>query len=117
MDVFADLTNIFTVLSAVRVKWKNCEALAVRLQFLPQDLAWGKDGLKYLCVFLGNKIIVQSNLQKVKLKVEGKFKKLKWLLPYTVGSVLVLNNLVASCRLICVNHPIKFVSPNPSQNG
>ncbi|TWW62350.1 Transposon TX1 uncharacterized 149 kDa protein ORF 2 [Takifugu flavidus] len=91
------------------------EALAVGrwengLPVLPQDLAWRRDGLKYLGVFIGDGEFERRNWLDVLEKIEGKIQKRKWLLPRMSyrGRTLVLNNLVASVlwhRLNCAEPP------------
>ena len=77
------------------------------LLVLPQSLAWRRDGLKYLGVFLGNEAVVKRNWETVIERAEEKMRRWKWLLPQMSyrGRVLVLNNLVGSLlwhRLSCV---------------
>ncbi|TWW54086.1 Transposon TX1 uncharacterized 149 kDa protein ORF 2 [Takifugu flavidus] len=109
------LDILFNRLSAARVNWQKSEALAVGrwtngLPVLPQDLAWRRDGLKYLGVFIGDEETEKKNWLDTLEKVDGKIQKWKWLLPRMSyrGRTLVLNNLVASVlwhRLSCMEPP------------
>ncbi|TWW74405.1 Transposon TX1 uncharacterized 149 kDa protein ORF 2 [Takifugu flavidus] len=115
VDVLSNLTVLFNRLSAARVNWQKSEALAVGrwtngLPVLPQDLAWRRDGLKYLGVFIGDEETEKKNWLDTLEKVDGKIQKWKWLLPRMSyrGRTLVLNNLVASVlwhRLSCMEPP------------
>lgn len=67
------------------MNWKKSEALVVSewhdtLPVPPKNLAWKKDGLKYLGVFLGNEIMVRKNWEDATEKIEGKLAKWKCLL-------------------------------------
>ena len=115
-----NIINDFTILSAARVNWKKSEALAVGewsdgLLALSQSLAWRKDGIKYLGVFLGNEAVVRKNWETVLERAEEKMRKWKWLLPQMSyrGRVLILNNLVASLlwhRLSCLDPPSGLIA-------
>ncbi|TWW54318.1 Transposon TX1 uncharacterized 149 kDa protein ORF 2, partial [Takifugu flavidus] len=115
VDVLSNLTVLFNRLSAARVNWQKSEALAVGrwtngLPVLPQDLAWRRDGLKYLGIFIGDEETEKKNWLDTLEKVDGKIQKWKWLLPRMSyrGRTLVLNNLVASVlwhRLSCMEPP------------
>ncbi|TWW61013.1 Transposon TX1 uncharacterized 149 kDa protein ORF 2 [Takifugu flavidus] len=97
------------------VNWQKSEALAVGrwtngLPVLPQDLAWRRDGLKYLGVFIGDEETEKKNWLDTLEKVDRKIQKWEWLLPRMSyrGRTLVLNNLVASVlwhRLSCMEPP------------
>ncbi|TWW69204.1 hypothetical protein D4764_18G0000100 [Takifugu flavidus] len=99
----------------VMVNWQKSEALAVGrwtngLPVLPQNLAWRKDGLKYLGVFIGDEATMKRNWLDTIERVEGKIEKWKWLLPRMSyrGRTLVPNNLVVSVlwhRLNCLEPP------------
>lgn len=59
VDILRNLTVLFNRLSAAKVNWHKSQAVAIGrwtngLLVLPRDLAWWKDGLKYLGLFIGN---------------------------------------------------------------
>ncbi|TWW75350.1 Transposon TX1 uncharacterized 149 kDa protein ORF 2 [Takifugu flavidus] len=115
VDVLVNLTVLFNRLSAAKVNWQKSESLAIGswtngLPVLPQNLAWWKDGLKFLGVFIGDEVTVKKNGLDTVERVEGRIGKGKWLLPCMSyrGRTLVLNNLVASVlwhRLNCLEPP------------
>ncbi len=103
VEILTNLTDKYNNLSAAKINWNKSEAVAVGnwpngLPTLSQNLAWKKEGLKYLGVFLGNKAMEKKNWEGVEDKICGKIKKWKWLLPQMSyrGRVLVLNNQCAS---------------------
>ncbi len=83
---------------------------------LPNGLFWGKRGIKYLGVYLGDGLIQQKNWEGVLEKIKARLEKWRWLIPnmsYRRGRVLVVNNLVASSlwhRLACVDPPIHLLA-------
>lgn len=112
------LTNLiedFSFLSSARINWSKCETLLVGKwtegkPILPSGLIWGKKGLKYLGVFLGDDETQQKNWDGVLDKTKACLDKWRWLIPNMSyrGRILVANNLVASSlwhRLACVDPP------------
>ncbi|KAI4884728.1 hypothetical protein NFI96_032233, partial [Prochilodus magdalenae] len=67
-------------------------------------LKWGREGLKYLGVFLGTPLFQKKNWDGVVEKVCAKLSKWTWVLPQLSyrGRVLVANNLVASMLWHCL---------------
>ncbi|TWW74340.1 Transposon TX1 uncharacterized 149 kDa protein ORF 2 [Takifugu flavidus] len=87
VDTLFNLTVLFNRLSVARVNWHKSEALAIGrwengLPVLPQDLAWWRDGLEYLDVFIGDEETEKKNWLDTSEKVERKIEKWKWLLPH-----------------------------------
>ncbi len=79
VNMLVDVTDKFSVVSSARVNRKKSEALAVgewhkSLPVLPQNLAWKKDGLRYLGISSGN-----ENWESLIEKVVSKLAKWKWL--------------------------------------
>ena len=115
IDTLKTITDDFNTVSAAKVNWEKSEALAMGgwgggLPRLPQQLAWKRDGLKYLGIYMGSDQVKKKNWENVEEQLEGRLAKWKWLLPQLSyrGRVLILNNLVASGlwhRLACVDPP------------
>jgi len=83
------------------------------LPFISENVKWGKFGLKFLGIYLGNEEFQKKNWENVKDKVCAKLSKWSWLLPQLSyrGRVLVINNLVASTlwhRLNVLEPPMVF---------
>ncbi len=110
-----NVINDFTLVSSAKVNWKKCETLLVGKwnngkPKLPEGLVWGKGGLKYLGVFLGDDLTQQKNWEGIVEKIKGRLEKWKWLLSRMSyrGRILVINNLVASSlwhKLACIDPP------------
>lgn len=114
------LIRDFMLLSSAKVNWTKCETLLVGQWVdgkpnLPDGLVWGKRGIKYLGVFLGDDVTQQKNWEGVCEKIKGRLEKWKWLIPNMSyrGRVLVVNNLAASSlwhRLACVDPPKQLLA-------
>ncbi len=66
VQVLSELLGKFKVLSSANINWNKSEALLIGSwksgkPRLPAGLHWGKEGFKYLGVFLGDETIVQKN--------------------------------------------------------
>lgn len=120
VNVLKRIVHDFQMVSSAKVNWGKSEAIWVgewerRCTDLPGGLLWGKEGLKYLGVYLGNDTYVQKNWDGVQEKVKSRLEKWKWLLPQLSyrGRVLIVNNLVASAlwhKLACVEPPNGLLS-------
>ncbi|KAI4883755.1 hypothetical protein NFI96_007667 [Prochilodus magdalenae] len=106
--------------SSARVNWAKCESFLLGQwertgpPFLPAGLQWGREGLKYLGVFLGTPLFQKKNWDGVVEKVCAKLSKWTWVLPQLSyrGRVLVANNLVASMlwhRLAVLEPPASLI--------
>ncbi len=115
-----NLIKDFRILSSAKVNWQKSDALLLGqwsdgIPCLPDGLCWGRGGIKYLGVYLGDDSFLQKNWEGVLEKVKGRMDTWKWLLPNMSyrGRTLIVNNLVASLlwhRLACVDPPPHFVS-------
>lgn len=120
VNIVKNVVHDFQLVSSAKVNWGKSEAIWVgewerRCTGLPGGLLWGKEGLKYLGVFLGDDTYVQKNWDGVKEKVKSRLEKWKWLLPQLSyrGRALIINNLVASAlwhKLACVEPPNGLLS-------
>ncbi len=106
-------------MSSARINWTKCETLLVgqwaggKPKF-PDELFWGKKGIKYLGVFLGDGLTQQKNWEGVLEKIKSRLGKRRWLIPNMSyrGRTLV-NILVASSlwhRLACVDPPVHLLA-------
>ncbi len=113
-----NLIKDFRILSSAKVNWQKSDALLLGqwsdgIPCLPDGLCWGRGGIKYLGVYLGDDSFLQKNWEGVLEKFKGRMDKWKWLYMSYRGRTLIVNNLVASSlwhRLACVDPPPHFVS-------
>lgn len=113
LQVLLKLIEKFMFVSSARINCTKCETLLVGQWAggkpkLPDGLFWGKGGIKYLGVFLGDGLTQQKNWEGILEKIRGRLEKWRWLIPNMSyrGHTLVVNNLVASSlwhRRICVD--------------
>lgn len=73
VDILTNLTVKYKNLSAAKINWDKSEAIAVGnwpngLPTLPQNLAWKREGLKYLGVFLGNKAMEKRTVREYRTR-------------------------------------------------
>ena len=89
------------------MNWGKCEALWCGRggegsmdspPRLPGEVRWGREGIKFLGVFLGSGDFKKKNWEGIVETVCAKLSSWKWLLPQLSyrGRVLIINNLVAS---------------------
>lgn len=100
--VLKEVLECYSKASSANVNWEKSDALWCGRDFnspiLPCGLKWGKEGFKYLGVFLGTDEYKKKNWEGLKEKVCARLCHWKWLIPQLSyrGRVLVCNNLVAS---------------------
>ncbi|KAI7804071.1 pol-like protein [Triplophysa rosa] len=120
VQILTELLRNFKVLSSANINWNKSEALLLGRWSngkpkLPAGLQWGKEGFKYLGVFLGDEATVKKNWEGLIEKIEGRLKKWKYLFSKWSyrGRILVVNNLVASSlwhKFACVDPPLQLVA-------
>lgn len=104
MHVLSNSLRQYQAASSARVNWSKCEGLIAgqwkekQVPKLPENLQWGRTGIKYLGLYLGDENYMQKNWEGLVEKVSAKLSKWTWVLPQLSyrGRVLVANNLVAS---------------------
>ena len=110
------ITESYGKISSSKVNWEKSTALLVgqwqgNVPRLPDRLTWGRRGIKYLGIYLGDQTEGMKNWEGEIEKWEGRLKKWQWLLPRMSfrGRTLIINNLVASTLW----HRLTVVEPPP----
>lgn len=103
VQVLKEALKIYEGASSAKLNWQKTEALwygseGSSLPELPENVKWGKSGIKFLGVYLGKNEYWMKNWEGLVEGVLVKLSKLKWLLPQLSyrGRVLIANNLIAS---------------------
>lgn len=119
--VLKESLDLYEKASSARVNWSKSEGFIIGdwqerpPPVLPGGVKWGKEGLKFLGVYLGNETFVKKNWEGMLEKVSEKLSRWKWVLPKLSyrGRVLVINNLIASMfwhKMTVLNPPNDIVS-------
>lgn len=103
VQVLKEALKIYEGASSAKLNWEKTEALwcgseRSPLPELPENVKWGKTGIKFLGVYLGKEEYRMKNWEGLVEGVLAKLSKWKWLLPQLSyrGRVLIANNLIAS---------------------
>jgi hypothetical protein len=102
VQALTHIVELYGKISSSKVNWAKSTALIVgkwqrERPKLPEGLLWVTNGIKYLGVHLGDESMAIKNWEGVVERMQGTFKKWRWLLPRMSfrGRTIIANNLVA----------------------
>jgi len=89
VHILLNLIKDFMLLSSAKVNWTKCETLLVGQWVdgkpnLPNGLIWGRNGIKYLGVFLGDDVTQQKNWEGLVEKIKGRLEKCIFLFQHCI---------------------------------
>ena len=116
VQTLTHIVELYGKIPSSKLNWAKSNALIVEKwqrerPKLPEWLSWATNGIKYLGFHLGDESMVIKNWEGVVERMQGTFKKWRWVLPRLSfrGHTIIANNLVAPVLW----HRLSVLDPQP----